>query len=200
MKKTSFYSALIQELENIYARLVLNVLHIRMDRYHKQAHQSTKSYSTDIKSPLLSCISTLSDKAQINSEMSSAIEQSMLASDNSSTVIHDHYPAAEVLVVSTENVGELSKYFKARGNGSGLHPGVETKLEQSTWEHIHAAVRYARQGNTSSAKMHVNIASSACQELAHYMHEEQYRQFVVEIEQHLENVVQDMQGETSGLI
>jgi len=184
MKRILVYSAFIRELQKIYARFVLTVLHSRMDRYHKQAHQSLKPYANDIKAPLFECINTLIDTAQEKPDALPAVDQAIRANATNPPT-PEKYPAVDLPVVNQENVGELSKYFKARIKGPEAHPGIEEKLEHSTWEHIHAAIRCARQGDKRSAKMHANIASSACKELAHYMIEEQYRGFVAEIEQHL---------------
>jgi len=193
MKKNHFYSALIQELEKIYARLVLTVLHSRMDRYQKQARQGLRPHAHDIKTPLLACINTLAANAQNSSGALPATDQLPPPSRSANPPLLDNTAGVELPGVNKEHVGELSKYFKARINGSELHPGIETRLEQSTWEHILAALRYAKQGDKPSARMHANIASSACKELAHYLREEEYLGFVAEIEQQLKALQHDTQ-------
>ncbi|MDH3342176.1 MAG: hypothetical protein OEM07_00475 [Gammaproteobacteria bacterium] len=85
-------------------------------------------------------------------------------------------------------VGELSKYFKERSQGSDIHPGIKEKLEHSVWEHIHAAIRYAHQGNEYNSKIHTDIACNACKELAHYMDDEAYRLFTIEVAKHLSDL------------
>jgi hypothetical protein len=49
------------------------------------------------------------------------------------------------------------------------------KLKDSTWSHIHSALLHARQGETSSAKLHADIANEALKEAAHYMSEEDHK-------------------------
>ena len=92
------------------------------------------------------------------------------------------------LAVNTKKVNELSKYFKQRGNGATLKPGIKDTLTHSTWEHIHMSLRLARQCNTKGAKMHADIANHAYKELAHYMPEDKYIELTQEIERELEKI------------
>ena len=87
--------------------------------------------------------------------------------------------------INQEHIDDLSRYFKARSKDSDLHPAIQDKLEHSVWEHIHATIRCARQGDKRNAKMHLNIASTACKELGHYMKEEEYQAFVKKAEEHM---------------
>lgn len=178
MQKFGIFSALIQELEQIYARLVLSVLHSRMTRYQQQARRALRDHASSIKLPLLACIESLAADARITSSVNSENPTNLLSSGSSANAATD--------TINTENIGELSKYFKARINGVELHPGIEVRLEQSTWEHMLAALRYAKQGNTQTAQLHAAIASSACQELSHYMQEKEYSDFIGEIDKHLQ--------------
>ena len=112
------------------------------------------------------------------------------SSEQASTEIKSppHHPAAQHTghhELSRERIDELSKYFKERNKGADLHPSIREKLEHSVWEHIHATVRCARQGDKRNAKMHLNIAHTACKELGHYMDDEEYQAFVKEAEDHM---------------
>lgn len=186
MKNIVFYSAFIRELQKIYARLALNILHIRMDRYHKQSYQRTNSNAHDIKLPLLECVNKIIDRVNTEPNVDPTRDPPVTASATPNPPVLENHQTINLPMMNNDTVGELSRYFKARSNGADLHPGIEGKLEHSTWEHIYAALRYARQGDNRNAKMHTNIASSACKELAHYMTEEQYQGFVAEIEKHLD--------------
>ncbi|MBI3563063.1 MAG: hypothetical protein HY080_15240 [Gammaproteobacteria bacterium] len=185
MKTILWYSAFIRELQLLYARLVLSVIHIRTDRYHKQSYHAIKSCSQDINPFLLKCADKFLYKAGAEPKLSmirrpppsNATTRPLTSVEPSVTDLH---------VINKENIGELSTYFKARSNGAGLYPGIIEKLEHSTWEHIYATLRCARQGDSRNAKMHTNIASSACKELAHFMNEGQYQRFVAEIKAHLD--------------
>lgn len=188
MKNNSFYTALIQELQKIYARLLLTVLHVRMDRYQQQAVQSFKPYTTDIKSPLMAVVNTISHRAKTEPELHRAIDPYKLSATKSPASGEVATTGLGLHGIDKDNFGELSRYFKDRSNGAELHPGIEARLEQSTLEHIQAAIRCARRADSSHAKMHVGIASSACKELAHYMPEDQYLKFVGEIAKQLDEL------------
>ena len=55
------------------------------------------------------------------------------------------------------------------------------KLKHSTWSHIHTATLQARQGSLKNAKMNATIANDAFKEAAHYMSEEDYKAFCIEV-------------------
>lgn len=193
MKSVISYNALIRAIEKVYFKVSLNVLHKRMDGYHKQASHGMQLHSGDIKSPLSNCIDDIianAPNAPNASEATDAKNTSIPVSSVTNTPTDTEYSVDENITPIKENVGELSKYFKARNNGSSLPPGIEEKLEQSTWGHINAAIRYANLGDKENAKMHANIASSACSELAHFITKEQYQAFIIEIEKHLDSIKQ----------
>lgn len=185
MKNTSFYIAYVQGLQKIYARIVLNLTHSRMDRHHGNAGVSLKSHADDIKVPLFECVDKIIAHVQLESTAApAAVAPNVVGTVTRSPNLDASQPFSSH-EVNVENVGDLSRYFQARGNGSELHPGIKEKLVHSAWDHIYAAIRYANQANKSSAGMHINIANSTCHELAHYMDAEQYQEFVAEIEKHL---------------
>lgn len=189
MSKTVSYRVLIRGIEKIYFKISLIVLHKRMDNYHKQASHSKKEYANDIRSPLLECADILIVNNPDNPEVIHAIDCTTAESATTNWHTHEKHHAATDLdnqaAFNHEHVGELSKYFRDRGRSSDLHPGIKEKLEHSVWEHIHATIRYARQGDDRSSKMHAGIASYACKELAHYLNQEDYQAFATEVEEHL---------------
>lgn len=187
VKEKRTYKELIQAIEKVYVMVSLAVLQKRMEGYHKLAQQGMKAYISDIKSPLLGCIDEIIQHHQGAPEILKNIDNSIL--DLATTHLHPHVKdTSSPHIVDRENVGELSRYFKARSYGSDLHPGIEDRLEHSTWEHIHAALRYARQNNKQSAKVHADIANSACKELTHYMSEDRYLTFLKQIQKQLDTL------------
>lgn len=191
MKGLLFYSALIAVIEKIYLKIAVTILHKRMHAHHQISQQEARSYTQDIKSPMLECIDEI-------------ISDSM---DTTSTVYSMHYviptsartnlhePGAiytEVQhVIDKKNVGELSRYFKERRNGAEIHPDIAEKLERSIWEHTFSSVRYAREGDNHNASMHADIADYGCKELAHYLSEEDYRHFTKTVEEHINSLKLD---------
>lgn len=175
------YRALIRGLENLYSKVALHVLHKRINSYHSQASDGKRKHD-GIKTPMMNFIeSTVAQAVKVNTNLNS---------EQASTEIKSppHHPAAQHTghhELSRERIDELSKYFKERNKGADLHPPIREKLEHSVWEHIHATIRRARQGDERNAKMHLNIATTACKELAHYMNDEEYQAFVAEAESYM---------------
>lgn len=200
MSKTVSYRVLIRGIEKIYFKISLIVLHKRMDNYHRQASHSKKEYANDIRSPLLECADILIVNNQDNPEVIHAIDCTTAESATTNWHTHEKHRAATDAnnqpAFNHEHVGELSKYFRERGRSSDLHPNIKEKLEHSVWEHIHATIRYARQGDNRSSKMHAGIANYACKELAHYFNQEDYQAFATEVEEHL-NCLKATQQNTS---
>jgi len=58
---------------------------------------------------------------------------------------------------------------------------VGEKLMQSTWDHLHASIRYARAGNSESARLHASIMDSALKEAAHFLDNDVYSDFVLSL-------------------
>jgi hypothetical protein len=185
MKNTSFYKDLIHAIEKLYSRITLRILHKRMNAYHQQLSlDNFKEHTVDIKAPLFKYIDDInSNDQQIVTGIQTLDYSFYLQITNRH--IPSHYQFANQRVVNKKNVSELSKYFKARHNGSELHLGIDEKLKHSTWEHIHAAIRHARLGDARVAKMHADIANHAYRELAHYVSNEVHTEFTVEIENQL---------------
>lgn len=186
MKNTEFYNALIRGIENVYRRISLIVLRKRMDAYHKQTSQNFKVFSNDIKSPLLDCIGNIIDNDQNSSQSPSNKDKNYPnVTTNLNTISKNH--TSQPHEVDGSNVEELKRHYQSRTSGAWLYPEVVEKLEHSIWEHIHATIRYARQGDKDNATMHTEIANSACKELAHHMTEEHYQEFIMNIEGYLDS-------------
>jgi hypothetical protein len=182
MKTTKYYVLLIRVIEGIYFKVTLSLLHKRMDGYHQQSCRGIKPYAGDIKEPLQECIDTIVFHGLNQTGDSKLIHEL----DTANQHIPEKYNVEELHQLNKERVAELAHYFKSRRSEFVLNAGIEEKLEHSTWEHIHAVVRCAKQGDDHGARMHADIASTACQELAHFMLEKNYTDFIGEIETYLD--------------
>jgi len=185
MKITSFYSDLINSIEKFYSRITLKILHKRMDAYHKQSSQGDlNSHIVDIKAPLFKCIADINCNDEDRVMSVQTLDYSYFSKTKKSH-IHINEEIVNQSIITRGDARELSMYFKARRNNAELHPGLEEKLKHNTWEHIHAAIRYARSGDTDNAKMHADIANYAFKELVHYLNDEEYNIFAQDIEAQL---------------
>lgn len=186
MAKHFSYRALIKGLENLYSKIALHVLDKRINSYHSQASDGKRKHHDGIKAPMMNFIESTVAQA-VKSNYSAQNDEHADTEINSPP----HHPRTQHTghhELSRERIDELSKYFKERNKGADLHPPIREKLEHSVWEHIHATIRRARQGDERNAKMHLNIATTACKELAHYMNDEEYQAFVSEAESYMDKL------------
>jgi len=151
-----------------------------MHSYHKS---SVVDHAHNLHGPLHELIKNI---AQGKHGVGSADYSSLLSVVDKYRVPHSQ--PAQHHIVNTKQANELSRYFKQRGYGSTLEPGIDVKLKQSTWHHIHFALRLARQSNIEGAGIHADIAFYACKELAHYLSEQEYCEFIVEIQNELKQL------------
>ena len=175
------YRALIQALKDLYTKVSLIVLHKRISTY--QINAPHKEHAKHIKSSLMEFLETT---------ISQAVQVNDITNKNELTtklIQPRHYQPADQNAVNTllnrDRINELSKYFKKRSKGAELHPPIQKQLEHSVWEHMHAASRCAKNGDKRNSKMHADIVDSACKELAHYMEEEPYLEFIGRVADHL---------------
>jgi len=114
----------------------------------------------------------------------------------------NHFPATESAVAvsvpdintKTQKEGDMKiikpdpGYTPAHRPVFSDHHHIDTvgeKLMQSTWEHLHASIRYAKAGNSESAKLHASIMDSALKESVHFLDDEVYKEFVASLEKEL---------------
>jgi hypothetical protein len=191
MKNSSFYNEFIRAIEDLYSNITLRILQKRMDTYQSTPQiDNLPGRSGDITKSLFQYIDDISSQAQKTVTESQTQDNSL-----SSQTPHSHTASQSELVtpkiVNKENANGLSKFFKASHHGDDFHPGVAEKLEHAIWEHINAAIRHAKRGETAVAKMHADIANNAYKELAHYVSNEAYRKFGLEIEDQLDVLSND---------
>ena len=195
MKQTISYSVLIYKIKKLYFKISLIILHKRINSYHRKV--THKNHTNDIKSPLHECVDIIVGYALNNPEVIYTIDHGVNKNSANQHGDEKKHAATPHSTVNQEHISDLSKYFKARSQGSDLYPGIEEKLEHSIWDHVHATIRCARSGDERCSKMHADIADSACKELAHYVNAEDYRTFTEEVEVHLKTLKFDYHNEDS---
>ena len=177
MKSILYYTGLIQLIRKAHLKISLIVLHKQVLNYRKEV-----SHVTGLGEELRSSIKFLIQDAMLNINGQNSKNNSM----NYEFLANRSNRSKFVQEISRKELGELAKYFKERNNKS-IFNSLEDKLEQSTIDHMHEAIRYARQGDERNAHMHADIASSSCEELSHFMDKEQHHEFVGQMKDSLES-------------
>jgi hypothetical protein len=132
--------------------------------------------------PLAECIDKLAANAA-NNPLDASNSQMPEFKNHS----HDHTPLSRE-ASSREELGELSVHLKDSHQYSGTSTGTGDKLMQSTWEHFHASIRLARQGDTEAAKLHAELTKNALNEAAHYLPEAVYSRFSKDVMKALDDI------------
>jgi hypothetical protein len=200
---SDFLSTLLHELQRLYDQVALAQLHKRMDEYHKHANHSKKPHAKDIKTSLLEYIDNVviveKEKAKVPPEVDHPVVEGGELGKHVAKSHHTVFPfnfdkkhvGPNTYKLDKKQVGDLSKYFKERKEGSDLHPGIEEKLRNSIWDHINASVQCALKGDNHNAKLHIDIASYAFKEIAHYIPKEQYLELTGKINKRLDTLKAD---------
>jgi hypothetical protein len=173
---------LLSIIQEMYSRVVCSILNSRIQQYCTRHHTGDEP---DISSQLSKHIDSISEHVNSTKVISQTDANNSLKQEEKSNQTRQTSKPEQSRTVDTKKANALSKYFKQRGNGATLNPGIEDTLTHSIWEHIHMSLRQARQGNTKGAKMHADIANHAYKELAHYMTEEKYIELTNDIEKEL---------------
>jgi hypothetical protein len=174
--------ALLHALQRLYARITSLVLHKRMGSYRDEAGSVADH---DLATLLSDHIDRLAAPGPANSENIPP----QVSAQTAQTVTQNPSPgrpdSVRQVSIVKRTFNELGRYFKTSRTESILDPELSEKLKQSTWNHIHTALRLARQGEAANAKLHLDIASQALKEAAHYMSREEHITFTVEVREKL---------------
>lgn len=169
---------LLLTLQRLYSHFAGITLHRRTRSYQKH-RKDLQRY--DLGEPLSTKIKTLDakrskDPGVILSEAPVGLSQTTSLSLRN---MDERIGYKRVVILQTFN--GLSEHFNKTRPDVSLRPEVGEKLRKSTWEHIHAAMRLAREGKVSRAMIHAEIANSALKEAARFMPETTYLQFIEEV-------------------
>ncbi len=170
---------LLETLKHLYSRMM--ALHTEARARSSLKHNNTAS-SQNIVSPLSDCIGKLAANA-VNNPIETTNSQITELENHS----HDHAPINRGPSSRIE-LGELSEHLKNSHKYSGVSLDMGHKLMQSTWEHFHAAIRLARQGDVKAARLHVELTNNALNEAAHYLSEPEYSRFSKDVMEALKDI------------
>lgn len=169
---------LIHSLQRLYSQFAGVTLHRRIYTYHKDGN---RMHRYDLGDPLSTKINTLVGyRTDIGrtffTDESIRLPKTTVPLHND-TVERDDFQNA----VFSEPFNSLSEHFKKSRTERSLSQEVGEKLRHSTWEHIRAAIRLAREGNVPTATMHADIANTALKEAGWFMSETTYLEFLAEV-------------------
>jgi len=172
---------LLDELYELYAKIALKILHIRIQKHRK--HKNTDS-SPDISTHLTNHAHYLVDRhkdatTKVTWKNSTFVVKNLDRVKTLDDKNNEDYP---------NFINPLSDYLKNKKYVDSNHSGMADKLKLSTWNHFHSAIREARQGNRKIAIMHVDLANFAMSEMTQFMSEDECKNFHSEIEVELEKL------------
>jgi hypothetical protein len=170
---------LLETLKQLYSRIM--GLHAEA-RARSSLNRGNTGSSQDIVSPLSITIDKLAARALYNPAVTPNSQNPELENHP-----HDHASISRESSSRTE-LGDLSVHLKNSHRYSGVSLNTGDKLMQSTWEHFHAAIRLARQGDVDAARLHVELTNNALKEAAHYLSEPVYSRFSKDVIKALEDI------------
>jgi hypothetical protein len=94
--------------------------------------------------------------------------------------VHTPAPLMPASAPGTE-AEKLSMFFRNTHRHSAVSLDAGDRLMQHTWDHIHAAIRIAHQGDVNTARLHVELASSGFKEASHYLSPPVYASFAHDV-------------------
>jgi len=167
----------------LYSNLVLKIYKRRIGSYHKE-----NSIADDgvLHRSMSDKIEKISDSEKTNSPVTKIVTSAIEAcAMESSGAVSQKYQSIPVL---SKIWPGLAHHFKKNKTVTVSNSCMSEKLKERTWEHVHSALRLARQGNQEQAQFHVDIATNALKELAHYISVDEFKCLSSEIEESLKRL------------
>ncbi len=90
---------------------------------------------------------------------------------------------------------EFVRHLKNRKKRLITNHSLGDKLKSVAWEHLHSAIRYAKQGDIDAAKLHSDIAGNALEEASYYLGNKDYSDLIFQIEQYFIDSQKDKKQE-----
>ncbi len=174
MNTQSEYHRLLIAIKALYSKVTLRALHVRMHSNSKTFKSNHHQYITEKLNRHIERLANFEEQMTKDIGATPDSIKHIKTSENADTG-HDNKKISLVIYDG------LSKFFKINKTHDEQQSYVGDKLKNSTWTHIHAALRMTRQGDKSSAKLHADIANSALKEASHFMSVEEYKVFCEQV-------------------
>lgn len=189
MSQKTSQQSLLSDLKRLYSDITLSLFNKRMGLYNKDSHALT---GHDVSARLSDHIERLAaaEKAKPSSQPQTQQSKSQVSAEHAQTdtvdLGHTESSRPSPSVVG-QVVSALSSHLKGRASYE-MQPQLSEKLKDSAWNHVHSALRYARQGDEVNAKLHVGIACNALKEVEHYMSDEACAELSAEVDTLLDQI------------
>ncbi len=138
MAKDQDHNSILRKLQRLYARLVLQILHQRMQFYRKSHHARPDQ---EISTALYEYIDQAPPPVTEGHTRTTA--------PHTNSPIHTNEPPS----IITMTRDGLALLFQKMSTGPSIDPAMSDKLKKSVWDHIHAVHRFTRQGDRISARL-----------------------------------------------
>lgn len=179
------HSSFIQTLQKLYSRMVLFALNIgKTDGKHNPA----RYHDGDIATPLHDYIEWIAKgaKTRPGPELDTISESSTSRPIDTAS---SHSRETRAGVSDIKKPRALARYFEGHNAATLLVPGLGEKLKNTTWAHLHEAIRFGRLGDIKNAKLHADLANGTLKEAIQYMSREDFEEFLGEIEKKFDEVL-----------
>lgn len=185
MAAHSEHGSLIQTLQRLYSRMVLFALNYRNG---DGKYRSVRRHDGDVASPLYEYIDRIANKAQTRGGSGENKTEKPSANGPEVNTFRQSDGAAVDASVS-KKPRALAGYFEGQKTATLLIPEIGKKLKNSTWEHLHEAIRFGRMGDIKNAKLHADLANGTLKEALQYMSRDDFKEFLGEIERKFDDVL-----------
>lgn len=185
MTTHSEHGSLLQILQKLYFRIALFVFH---NRTGNGKHRAVRRHDGDIATPLHDYIDRIASKVQTRGEPDEhkIAKPSAVGPEAITSHQRDDVRAG---AAARSKPHALASYFEGRKAATLLIPEIGKKLKNSTWAHLHEAIRFGRMGDIKNAKLHADLANGTLKEALQYMTREEFKEFLGEIEKKFDDVL-----------
>lgn len=188
MSEKTGSQSLLGDLKRLYSSVTLSLFNQRMGQYHKDSHALANH---DIASQLSSHVERLAAAEKANpthqKQQTPAPASTEPVQANAQNTSDQGQPSRPKPSAVGRIVTALSSHLRGRSSDE-IQPELSEKLKNSAWTHVHAALRYARQGDEVNAKLHAGIACNALNEAEHYMSDEACSELTAEVDKLLDQI------------
>jgi methyl coenzyme M reductase subunit C-like uncharacterized protein (methanogenesis marker protein 7) len=173
------FNSLIHNIQDLYHKLSLYLFNIRKQSGYSVANKKPHDINKVI-SKHINLLVKESKKKSLNQSTAPPVSKDYVVTQH----VNNNVNKNQEHIVST-GIDTHVDHYKFKKESSDINPAIKEQLSKNTWLHIHAAIRNARQGKQTEARLYGELANNALKEAAHYMSEDEYLEFTSSIDNEL---------------